>query len=226
LPQRNSGTEVVSILSKDFRGRVVRPNSDEPRKNEQIRIPEIRVINDAGEPLGIMHPREALAMAREKGLDLVEISPTAQPPVCKIMDYGKFKYLQKKKQHEAKMHQHQTETKEVKLRPKIADHDYQVKLHAAERFLNEKDKVKVTIMFSGREMQHQEFGHRLLQRMTEDLKEISTVEYQPKLEGRNLFMILTPSGKAGQVKKPAAAPKADAKAEAPKGDAKGEPKKG
>jgi len=173
-----------------------------------------------------MHPREALAMAREKGLDLVEISPTAQPPVCKIMDYGKFKYLQKKKQHEAKMHQHQTETKEVKLRPKIADHDYQVKLHAAERFLNEKDKVKVTIMFSGREMQHQEFGHRLLQRMTEDLKEISTVEYQPKLEGRNLFMILTPSGKAGQVKKPAAAPKADAKAEAPKGDAKGEPKKG
>ncbi len=177
------------------------------------------MVAENGDALGIMHPREALALAREKGLDLVEISPTAQPPVCKIMDYGKFKYLQKKKQHEQKQHQHQAETKEVKLRPKIADHDYQVKLNAAQRFLSEKDKVKVVIMFSGREMQHQEFGHRLLQRMLEDLKEYAVVEYQPKLEGRNLFMILTPNPKlAEKEKKQAKAAPKPAPAEAAKPD--------
>lgn len=198
----------------------MRPNSDEPRKNEQIRIPEIRVVGEAGEPLGLMSPREALALAREKGLDLVEVSPTAQPPVCKIMDYGKFKYLQKKKQHEAKMHQHHVEIKEVKLRPKIADHDYQVKLNNARRFIEERNKVKVTIMFSGREMQHPEFGHRLIQRMIEDLKEIAGVEHQAKMEGRNLFMIVAPlpgkpdaKAKAKAKAKPKPAADAGAKAE-------------
>jgi translation initiation factor IF-3 len=177
------------------------------RLNEEISVPEIRLIGKEGEQLGVVGSRQALAMAEEAGLDLVEIAPLAQPPVCRIMDYGKFKYQEAKKAHEAKLKQKQVQLKEVKLRPGTDENDYQIKLRNMTRFLEEEDKVKVTLRFRGREMAHQEFGMRQLERIKADLDGLAQVEQMPKMEGRQMIMILAPVkkkpvGKAEKGEKP------------------------
>jgi translation initiation factor IF-3 len=158
--------------------------------NERIRVREIRVIDDTGGQIGIMPPQQALALAREKGLDLVEISPTANPPVCRIMDYGKFQYLEQKRQRQAKKHQKIIEVKEIKFRPKVDEHDYQFKKKHIERFLEDGDKVKATIFFRGREMAHPEIGRRILERLIDDLAEVATPENMPRQEGNQMHTIL------------------------------------
>jgi translation initiation factor IF-3 len=163
---------------------------DRLRVNERIRVREIRVIDDTGQQIGIMPPPQALALAREKGLDLVEISPTANPPVCRIMDYGKFQYLEQKRQRQAKKHQKVIEVKEIKFRPKVDEHDYQFKKKHIERFLEDGDKVKATIFFRGREMAHPEIGRRILERLIEDLAEVATPETMPRQEGNQMHTIL------------------------------------
>lgn len=160
------------------------------RINEEIRVREVRVTTAEGEQLGIMQVRDALQMAIEQNLDLVEVAPTARPPVCRIMDYGKFKYEQQKRDKEAKKKQKIVTIKEVKLRPNIEDHDFDVKKKNALRFLEDGDKVKVTIMFRGRELSHPELGRVLLVRMAKELADIANVEREPKLEGKNMIMIL------------------------------------
>lgn len=162
------------------------------RINEEIRAREVRVITADGEQLGIMPGRAAQQLAAERHLDLVEIAPTAKPPVCKIMDYGKFRYEQQKREKEARKKQKSFDIKEVKLRPGIEDHDFNVKYRNALRFLEDGDKVKVTIMFRGRELTHPELGEVLLKKMAEQLKEIAVVERVPKLEGKNMIMIVAP----------------------------------
>ena len=165
------------------------------RLNEEINAPEIRLVGADGEALGIMSVRQALALAEEAGVDLVEIAPMAQPPVCRIMDYGKFKYQEQKRQHEQKLKQKQVQVKEVKLRPGTDENDYQIKLRNMTRFLQEEDKVKVTLRFRGREMAHQEIGMRQIERIKTDLAEFANVEQMPKMEGRQMVMILAPSKK-------------------------------
>ena len=162
------------------------------RINEEIRAREVRVITADGEQLGIMSGRAAQQLAVERHLDLVEIAPTAKPPVCKIMDYGKFRYEQQKREKEARKKQKTFDIKEVKLRPGIEDHDFNVKYKNAVRFLEDGDKVKVTIMFRGRELSHPELGEVLLNKMAEQLKEIAVVERVPKLGGKNMIMIVAP----------------------------------
>ena len=165
------------------------------RINEQIRVPEVRLIGPDGEQVGVMATREALAQATEAHLDLVEVAPQASPPVCRIMDYGKFKYQEQKRQHEQKLKQKQVQVKEVKFRPGTDENDYQIKLRNMTRFLQEEDKVKVTLRFRGREMAHQEIGMRQIERIKTDLQEVAAVEQMPKMEGRQMVMILTPSKK-------------------------------
>ena len=148
-----------------------------------------------GEQLGIVSVRAALQMAEEAGVDLVEIAPTAKPPVCRIMDYGKFKYQEQKRAHEAKLKQKQVQVKEIKLRPGTDENDYQIKLRNMTRFLEEEDKVKVTLRFRGREMAHQEFGMRQLERIKADLEAVGQVEQMPKMEGRQMIMIIAPAKK-------------------------------
>ncbi len=160
--------------------------------NEEINAPEIRLIGVEGEQVGIVSVLEALKMAEEAGVDLVEIAPMASPPVCRIMDYGKFKYAEAKKAHEAKLKQKQIQVKEVKFRPGTDEGDYKIKLRNLVRFLQEGDKTKVTLRYRGREMAHQEFGIRLLERVKTDLESYGTVEQFPKMEGRQLVMIIAP----------------------------------
>ncbi|CAK7014656.1 translation initiation factor IF-3 [Phascolarctobacterium sp.] len=162
------------------------------RINDEIRAREVRLTADDGEQLGIMSSRDALALAQEKQLDLVEIAPNAKPPVCRIMDYGKYRYEQQKRDKEARKKQKTFDIKEVKLRPGIEDHDYTVKFKNAVRFLEDGDKVKVTIMFRGCELSHPELGEVLLKRMAEELKDTVVIERAPKLEGRNMIMIVAP----------------------------------
>ena len=162
------------------------------RINEEIRAREVRVIGSDGEQLGIMSGREAQKLAYEKHLDLVEIAPTAKPPVCRIMDYGKYRYEQQKREKESRKKQKTFDIKEVKLRPGIEEHDFNVKFKNAVRFLEDGDKVKVTIMFRGRELSHPELGEVLLNKMAAQLKEMAVVERQPKLEGKNMIMIVAP----------------------------------
>lgn len=161
--------------------------------NEQIRIERVRLLDAEGEMVGIVTTREALRQAGEAGLDLVEISPNADPPVCKILDYGKYKYEQQKKASEARKKQKIVEVKEIQIRPMIGDNDYQVKLRAAKRFLEEGDKVKVVLRFRGREMAHTEIGFGLLKKMIEDLGATAKVEFEPKMEGRQVMMVLGPA---------------------------------
>jgi len=153
-------------------------------------VREIRVIDETGQQLGIMPPPQALAIARTKGLDLVEISPTAVPPVCRIMDFGKYQYQEQKRSREAKKHQKVIEVKEIKFRPKVDEHDYQFKKKHIERFLAEGDKVKATIFFRGREMAHPEIGRRILERLIEDLAEVAIAESAPRQEGNQMHTIL------------------------------------
>jgi len=161
--------------------------------NRQIRVPEILLIDENGEKIGIVPPEEGVERAEEAGLDLVEISPKATPPVCKIMDFGKFKYEQQKKAAEAKKKQKIIEIKEVKFRPNIDDHDYDVKMRSVTKFLGEGDKVKVTLRFRGREMAHQDLGRDLLQKVAGDIETLGKVEAMPRLEGRQMTMIIAPA---------------------------------
>ena len=160
--------------------------------NEKIRAPEVRVIGHDGEQLGIIPVRKALELAAQEHLDLVEVAPNADPPVCKIMDYGKFKYQQNKRSQEAKKKQTVIQVKEVKIRPKTDEHDLQVKIRHIKRFLAQKDKAKVTILFRGREIAYSDQGYKVLERIREELKDEVVIEQQPKMEGRNLVMIMAP----------------------------------
>jgi len=162
------------------------------RKNQEILAPRVRLIGDGGEQVGIIPTREALTMAEEAGLDLVEVSPTADPPVCRVMDYGKFVYEQHKKAHVAKRKQKQIDIKEVKLRPGTGEGDYQIKLRNLTRFLTEGDKAKVTLRFRGRELLHMDLGRQMLQRVQKDLEELAVIESFPRLEGKQMVMLLAP----------------------------------
>ncbi|MDJ0868660.1 MAG: translation initiation factor IF-3 [Myxococcota bacterium] len=164
--------------------------------NERIRAHEIRVVDVDGEQLGVMTPPEAIQRAQERGLDLVEVAPNARPPVCRIMDYGKYKYEQKKKKAAGKTKAHAASLKEVKIRPRTDDHDLEFKLRNARKFLMEGDKVKVTLMFRGREIVHTRLGRDQLDRVKEMLADIATVENQPRLDGRFMSMILVPNREA------------------------------
>ncbi len=164
----------------------------EVRVNDRIRVPQVRVIGDDGAQIGVIATREALALAQSRSLDLVEVSPTARPPVCRIMDYGKFKYEQNRRARKAKKKQHQMQLKEVKMRPKIDDHDYGFKMTHARHFLNGRDKVKFTITFRGREIAHQDLGQTLIRKIIAELADISTVESPPRSEGRSLTTVLMP----------------------------------
>ncbi|WP_417673922.1 translation initiation factor IF-3 [Pseudodonghicola sp.] len=163
-----------------------------PRINEKIRSPEIRLIGAEGENIGVVTPAKALALAEEAGLDLVEISPNAEPPVCKIMDFGKFKYEQQKRESEARKKQKIIEVKEIKFRPNTDTHDYEVKMKSVVKFLEGGDKVKITLRFRGREMAHQNLGRELLERVAEDVKELGKIENMPKMEGRQMIMMIGP----------------------------------
>ena len=201
MPKQGKHGFVFSV----FRSLTIALNKSH-RLNEEINVPEVRLIGHEGEQLGVVRSREALSMAEEAGLDLVEIAPLATPPVCRIMDYGKFKYQEAKKAHEAKQKQKQVQVKEVKLRPGTDENDYQIKLRNMLRFLEEGDKVKVTLRFRGREMAHQEFGMRQLERVKLDLEATGQVEQMPKMEGRQMIMIVAPIRKkvekAGHSEKP------------------------
>ena len=165
------------------------------RVNEQIRFSPVRLIDSDGNQIGVVPIDEARQAAREKGLDLVEISPSARPPVCRIMDYGRWKYEQAKADREARKKQHVTQMKEIKMRPNIEEHDFDFKTRHIKRFLDEKNKVKVTIMFRGREMAHTENGREVLDDVIEELGATAVVEQAPRLEGRNMFMIVAPNSR-------------------------------
>ncbi|NPV42983.1 MAG: translation initiation factor IF-3 [Firmicutes bacterium] len=160
--------------------------------NEQIKDKEIRVIDSNGEQIGIMPIKKALKLAQEKQLDLVKVAPQAKPPVCRIMDYGKYKYEQSKKEKEARKKQKIINIKEIRMSPKIEEHDFLVRVRNAQRFINDGDKVKVTIRFRGREIAHTDLGQEVLEKMAEELKDIAIVEKKPKVEGKNMVMILSP----------------------------------
>ena len=168
------------------------PTRDGPRVNEEIRVPQVRLIDQDGEMQGVMSARDAMIRAVAVGLDLLEISPNADPPVVKILDYGKFKYEQQKKKNEARKRQKVIEIKEIKVRPNIDENDYQVKMRAMKSFIEEGDKVKVTLRFRGREMAHQEIGVRVLERIRTEMDLTSKVEQMPRMENRQLVMVLAP----------------------------------
>ena len=185
---------------------ILPPRKDDgTRVNEQIRADKIRVIGADGEMLGVMSVREALVHAEEAGFDLVEVSPNAEPPVCKILDYGKYKYEQQKKANEARKKQKVIDVKEIKIRPGIEDHDYGVKLKNARRFLEDEDKVKVTLRFRGREMAHMDLAMQVMHRFRDDLADLSKVEQEPKMEGRQAVMMLSPDKTAADRKQQKAA---------------------
>ncbi|MSW95097.1 MAG: translation initiation factor IF-3 [Actinobacteria bacterium] len=176
--------------------------SVEPRINDRIRVPEVRLVGPAGEQVGIVRIEDALRLAVEADLDLVEVAPMAKPPVCKLMDFGKFKYEAAQKERESRRNQTHTIIKEMKLRPKIDQHDYETKKGHVERFLKAGDKVKITIMFRGREQSRPELGIRLLGRLAEDVTEVGFVEAAPKQDGRNMIMVLAPHRRKADVVKP------------------------
>ncbi|MDP8256997.1 MAG: translation initiation factor IF-3 [Candidatus Alcyoniella australis] len=174
---------------------LTRPVKDEPRMNDGIRARSVRTVDQDGEQLGILDIAEALRIAEQRDLDLVEVASTSDPPVCRIMDYGRYKYQQEKKQQESRKHQTVIQVKEIKFRPKTSVHDYEFKVKHIQTFLEKGNKVKVTIMFRGREIVHSNIGRQILERVAEDVAELGIVEAQSKLEGRNMSMMLTP-GKA------------------------------
>lgn len=180
-----------------------RRQDDGPRVNEQIRVPKIRLVDENGEMVGVVTVQEGIRRATDAGLDLVEVSPGAEPPVCKILNYGKYKYELQKKANEARKKQKVIEVKEIKIRPTIEDHDYEVKLRAAKKFIENEDKVKVTLRLRGREMAHVDLALQVLQRFKGDLAEVAKVEQEPKMEGKQAIMMLVP------LKAAAAAPKSE-----------------
>jgi len=169
------------------------PERDTTKINERIRVPEVRLIDDQGTQIGVLKTADALLFAQERELDLVEVAPEAQPPVCRVLDYSKYKYEQAQKLKQARKHQQQITIREIKFRPKIAKHDYDTKKHHVERFLRNKDKVKITIMFRGREVTHPERGTAILDRLADELSELGVVEQRPMQEGRNMTMMMAPS---------------------------------
>ncbi len=169
------------------------PERDQTRINERIRVPEVRLIDDNGEQVGVMKTDDALRYARDRELDLVEVAPQARPPVCRVLDYSKHKYEQAQKQKQARKHQQSIVVREIKFRPKIAENDYATKKGHVERFLRHKDKVKITIMFRGREVTHPERGVMILDRLAEELSELAVIEQRPIQDGRNMTMMLGPS---------------------------------
>lgn len=194
--QVHSGTHIrftagISIIARPPLS--LEPNKkDQFRSNGDIRVPNVRLIDDEGNNFGVISTSDALDRAADAGLDLVEVSPNVDPPVCKIMDFGKFKYEQQKKANEARKRQKIVELKEIKMRPGIEDHDYQTKMRNANKFLENEDKVKFTIRFRGREMAHQDLGRRVLERVQEELGDAVKLEAHPKMEGRQMVMIVAP----------------------------------
>ena len=194
--QVHSGTHIrftagISIIARPPLS--LEPNKkDQFRSNGDIRVPNVRLIDDEGNNFGVISTSDALDRAADAGLDLVEVSPNVDPPVCKIMDVGKFKYEQQKKANEARKRQKIVELKEIKMRPGIDDHDYQTKMRNANKFLENEDKVKFTIRFRGREMAHQDLGRRVLERVQEELGDAVKLEAHPKMEGRQMVMIVAP----------------------------------
>ncbi|HYH61429.1 MAG TPA: translation initiation factor IF-3 [Solirubrobacterales bacterium] len=172
------------------------PERDQTRINERIGVREVRLVDEDGKQIGVIDTKKALAMAQDRDLDLVEVAPDSRPPVARLLDYSKYKYEQEQKAKQARKHQQQINVREIKLRPKIADHDYMTKKGHVERFLKQGDKVKVTIMFRGREQAHPERGRNLLQRLFEDLDGLGVVEQNPLQEGRNMHMLVAPSKEA------------------------------
>lgn len=171
---------------------IVKETGKDVNVNWQIRAPEVRVVGHDGKQIGILPLKEAMKLAEEQGLDLVEVAPQATPPVCRIMNYGKYKYQQSKKIQEAKKHQTVIQVKEVKIRPRTEEHDLQFKLRHAKRFLSEGNKVKVSMLFRGREIAHPEMGRELLDRIVAELKDLMVIEQAPRLEGRSMVMLLAP----------------------------------
>ena len=216
-----------AAIATGFRGRGQRPDNRRlpiARINERIRVPQVRVIGEEGEQLGVLDIRDAIRAAREKGLDLVEVAATADPPVCRIIDFGKFQYEAKKKANEAKKKQVTITVKEVKFRPGTDDHDYDYRMKHAREWLEEGDKVKATIWFRGREMTHRELGSRILERLEKDLIDVGEVEARPRMEGNQMFIILGPkrhkSAKEHAAPQPSPVPKAEVQAApAPKAEA-------
>lgn len=183
------------ITTRVTRGEVQGDIADTVRINEKIRADSVRLVGPDGEQVGIIALRDALVYADRLNLDLVEVAPMASPPVCKVMDYGKYRYEQEQKAKDARKRQTTISIKEIKLRPKIDDHDFEIKKGHVERFLKKGDKVKLTIMFRGRELMHPHLGERLLRRMSEDIVELGDVESQPNLDGRNMVMMIAPKKK-------------------------------
>jgi translation initiation factor IF-3 len=170
----------------------VSPTRDGPRINQEITSLKVRLVDERGEMIGVVNRSDALARAVEAGLDLVEVAANADPPVCKILDFGKFKYEEQKRKNEARKKQKVIEVKEIKLRPGIDDHDYDVKMRSMKSFIGEGDKVKVTMRFRGRELAHQELGMDVLMRVRDDLEEVAKIEAHPRMEGRQMTMVLSP----------------------------------
>ena len=168
------------------------PSREGPRVNRDIAVAQVRLIDEQGENLGVLSKDEAIERAEDAGMDLVEISPGADPPVCKILDYGRFKYQDQKKKNEARKKQKTIDIKEIKMRPNIDTHDYDVKMRSINRFIADGDKVKVTMRFRGREMVHQELGLKVLDRVRDELDEVAKVEQFPKMEGRQMIMVVAP----------------------------------
>jgi translation initiation factor IF-3 len=188
---------VPGVATLETEGELI---SAEPRINDRIRVPEVRLVGPNGEQVGIVRIEDALRLAQEADLDLVEVAPMARPPVAKLMDYGKFKYESAMKAREDRKKQVNTVIKEMKLRPKIDPHDYETKKGHVVRFLNQGDKVKITIMFRGREQSRPELGYRLLQRLASDVQDIASIENPPKQDGRNMIMVLGPTRKKAEVR--------------------------
>jgi translation initiation factor IF-3 len=172
------------------------------RINDRIRVREVRVIDETGQQLGIMAPAQAVTIARQRGLDLVEVSPTAVPPVCRITDYGKYQYTEQKRARQARKHQKTILVKEIKFRPKVDEHDYDFKKKHIERFIEDGDKVKAVIFFRGREIAHPEIGRRILERLIQEVSEVAVAENMPRMEGNSMHVILGPRPGAGAPKKP------------------------
>ena len=182
------------------------PERDETRINERIRVPQVRLVGEDGNQIGVVDTQQALRYAQERDLDLVEVAPDARPPVCRVLDYSKYKYEQEQKAKAARRHQKQVNVREIKLRPKIATNDYETKKNHVVRFLKGDDRVKVTIMFRGREQTHPERGERLLMRLAEDVADLGTIEQSPQQDGRNMTMLLAPRKRKPEHEQGAAAP--------------------
>lgn len=191
MPSAYVTTEEFTAIRRPHRAQAQKKEG--PRSNDEISVPEVQLIDAEGENHGVVSIDKARQIASEQGLDLVEISPNNNPPICKVLDFGKYKYQSQKKAAEARKKQKTQDVKEIKMRPNIDTHDYEVKMRAVEKFLGEGDKVKVTLRFRGREMAHQELGMQLLERVREQIADIAKIEAEPKLEGRQMMMVVAPA---------------------------------